>query len=496
MVRLAIIDLGTNSIRLDVHHFSRLQDAPRLLHREKLMVRLGEGLFEDRLLRPDAMERTLAALRRFRYIGEDLEVSRYVAFGTASLRAATNAQHFISKVEEETEIPIRVISGDEEATLIAEGVLENESIGDEPTLLIDIGGGSTELSFVKQGKVMGSVSLDLGVARLQELFLKKLPPNPRDRLLLEHYIHDVLTSNPVIQEWGPVKLALGSSGTVRALGRILGKPKSFRRTQLHPLVHGLSLLSRRDLLKVPALDERRADLIVAGGVLLDTVLEWFNINEVRSTDYSLRDGILLEQWKIYQSMMDSSIILHIDDILRKAVGFGLDGDHLIRLGILADTLFKKLGSIHRLDPKMKGYLLVAAFFRETGKFIATHQYLKHSRYIVENLEGIPLMTWESKFLGFLMESLRREVKKKELDSISENVSFREFQALALLLRWIHFLDFGPAVRSGLGRIRVTQEECSVSLYAKPPLEFLPVRFQGFEQLFYKAFGRHLILRYK
>ncbi|MEO5970726.1 MAG: hypothetical protein ABIQ95_12440, partial [Bdellovibrionia bacterium] len=173
-MRIGIIDLGTNSVRFDIHSVTPPGEA-HLLHREKLMIRLGEGVFLDGKLDPHAIRRAVHAFMSFKNTAERFQVEKIVAFATSALREAKDAVHLIDRIRQKTQIEIRIISGEEEAKLIALGILSHESFKGRYGL-IDIGGGSTEISICHNKNILNSASFPLGAARLQQVFLKTSPP--------------------------------------------------------------------------------------------------------------------------------------------------------------------------------------------------------------------------------------------------------------------------------------------------------------------------------
>lgn len=222
-MRVAVIDLGTNSVRFDVHDL-RPGRKPDLLHREKLMIRLGQGVFLKGSLDEDASARAIHALGHFKRVADDLCVGRMIAFGTSALREARNAAEFLDAVKSESGVDVKVISGAEEAKLIARGILQNDRRAKGRFLLIDIGGGSTEVSFCRGKKVAASVSLRLGTARLQQVFLRGSPPKKKAIEQVRAYIRNILQQQMGSGEWpSKVGTVIGSSGTVKALVKILKK---------------------------------------------------------------------------------------------------------------------------------------------------------------------------------------------------------------------------------------------------------------------------------
>ena len=156
--RLALIDLGTNAVRFDVHELTAA-GVPRRLHRERLMVRLGEGVFQSGRLSRAAVARTVAAFQSFRRTCIDLRVDKTVAFGTSALREASDSERFIRLLRDKTGIEVRVISGADEARLIALGILSHENVPKGLFALVDVGGGSVEITLCRQRQVLQAASL-------------------------------------------------------------------------------------------------------------------------------------------------------------------------------------------------------------------------------------------------------------------------------------------------------------------------------------------------
>src|SRR5579885_2624154 len=160
-MRLGVIDLGTNSVRFDVHQIGSDGELTRL-HREQLMIRLGQGALLSKKLDREAIGRTLDAFSRFKRVATHLKTEKIIAFGTSALREVSDRDQLIELIRRSTGISLRVITGAEEAQLIALGVLSNENLPPGRIALVDIGGGSTEISICRGRKVLHSHSFNLG----------------------------------------------------------------------------------------------------------------------------------------------------------------------------------------------------------------------------------------------------------------------------------------------------------------------------------------------
>jgi exopolyphosphatase/guanosine-5'-triphosphate,3'-diphosphate pyrophosphatase len=289
--RLAIIDLGTNSVRFDVYAVNE-KGHPERLHREKRMVRLGEGLFRNGRLEPKAEARVHAALHDFSRMMRQWGVDSLTAYATSALREAKPPQRaqFLREIQKRHGIRLRVISGRREAALIARGILENEKLPSGRFALIDIGGGSTELTLCRGKKALSSRSFRLGALRLKQLYLSQQPPRSLGLLALRAGIDEALP-----RALGRAGTVIGSSGTIRALGRMASKAgRRFDPGFLRELNLKMAGLDRAGLMRLPGMEEKRVDLILAGSLLFEELVRRLGAKRLASTDYALRDGALAE----------------------------------------------------------------------------------------------------------------------------------------------------------------------------------------------------------
>ncbi|MBI2609000.1 MAG: hypothetical protein HYW47_05290 [Deltaproteobacteria bacterium] len=187
-MRFSIIDLGTNSVRIDVYEMNQKKIFQLL--RERVMIRLGEGLFQKKYITKNVMQRTLHTFEDFSDILYEFKVERVIAVGTSAMRVATNAQRLKKIIHKETGIQLKIISGLKEAELIAQGILSYEKMPQGFSLLVDIGGGSTEISLSRGHELFFATSLNLGAHRLHQLFLKRNPPLKKNAIdILRSYIY-------------------------------------------------------------------------------------------------------------------------------------------------------------------------------------------------------------------------------------------------------------------------------------------------------------------
>jgi exopolyphosphatase / guanosine-5'-triphosphate,3'-diphosphate pyrophosphatase len=296
MTRVAAVDLGTNSTRLlvaDVDANGRLEEVERRL----TITRLGEGVDERRRLLPVPIARVRNTLGEYRRELEALGATRTLAIGTSALRDAENGEAFLGEIEWSYAFSTRMLNGIEEASMMLRGVAAGR---DEPltdTLLVDIGGGSTELVLSENGGVPHAVSIDVGCVRLTERHLASDPPT---RAELEAAADDVRAALPV----RPARAAVGVAGTVTTLAALdLGlESHDPERTHGHRIPRGsvarelerLAAMTVEERMRVPGIEPGRAPVIVAGLIVLREVLEAFELEEIEASERDILHGAALE----------------------------------------------------------------------------------------------------------------------------------------------------------------------------------------------------------
>jgi exopolyphosphatase / guanosine-5'-triphosphate,3'-diphosphate pyrophosphatase len=293
VTRVGVVDLGTNSTRLlvaDVENGSVHE-----LERRLAITRLGEGVDERRLLLPQAIARVRNVLVDYRRAMEGLQAERMLAIGTSAVRDSENGEAFLGEIEWSYGFRTRLLSGKEEALLTFRGVTNGRPLA-EDTLVVDVGGGSTELILAGPEGVSFHKSLDLGCVRLTERFLGSDPPSPRELTECAGYVQSVLN------EHVPPG-AIGVAGTVTTLGTLdLGLEE-----EDPEVVHGHTLttdwvadeLGRLSAVPVAKLRERRglhperAPVIVAGAIVVLETLRYFGFEELEVSEHDIMHGAAL-----------------------------------------------------------------------------------------------------------------------------------------------------------------------------------------------------------
>lgn len=301
--RVAIIDMGTNTFHLLVAEVAG--NGYHFLHNDRKAVKIGRGGMTDGRITDDAIDRAIATLADFKKQCDQLAVGTILAFGTSALRSAKNNLQVIARIREETGIDTRVISGEEEAALIYEGIKAGLQLGAEKSLIVDIGGGSVEFIIANQNEIFWMASFEIGGQRLIEQFQKHDPIEKQEIENLNHYFAAQLTPLFRQLEKYPPTTLIGSSGTFDTLSEIYCVRHGIRyepekgETPLtwHSFHETFSALIHKDRaarLQIPGMIELRVDLIVVASCLINHLIARWPFAAVRVSSYSLKEGVLAQ----------------------------------------------------------------------------------------------------------------------------------------------------------------------------------------------------------
>ena len=393
MTVLAAVDIGTNSIHLVVARV----DAERfeVVDREREMVRLGSSARDMKRLSPAAINRGIEVLGRFRQVAA-IHGARLRAVATSAVREAGNRSTFIDRARDEAGIDV---SGFEEARLIHLGVLQAVPVYDRQVLVCDIGGGSTELVVGRKGDILTARSLKLGAIRLTRRYFAK---NKLNGDAVEACRRDIrATLVPAVREIDRLgfDVAVGSSGTIGAICQMAAvrsagvAPRTLNnltvsRAEIDDVVRRLLKANTvKARAKIPGLDPRRADIIVAGALILEQVAAGCGLQELTFSDFALREGVLLDTWR----REHGGSLHHLSDLRRRSVvrlAEQMDEDvtHSTRVARLVLQLFDGACVVHGLGDDSREILEAAALLANVGLFLSHAGHHKHSYYVIRNSE--------------------------------------------------------------------------------------------------------------
>lgn len=301
--KIAIIDCGTNTFNLLIAS-RNTHDEIRFHRRERRSVKIGKRKNPKSEIPQDGLDRAFNALTCYKSIIKKARCSTVLAVGTSALRESANGQSFIQTVRARLGIDIKTISGDREATLIAMGVLGAFSPEKGCSLIVDIGGGSTEFILIDRSKIRWKKSFKLGVARLLALHPLSDPPKPREIRGIESYLDaSLLALVKACETFKPVRL-IGSSGSFDTLAEMilrqednsLGKSVHYRFSKYayRKMHQSLICSTQKERISIPGMLRMRADMIVPASILINFVLKRFSIRSMHLSTYALKEGLLFE----------------------------------------------------------------------------------------------------------------------------------------------------------------------------------------------------------
>ncbi|HEU5289207.1 MAG TPA: exopolyphosphatase [Cyclobacteriaceae bacterium] len=301
--KLAIIDLGTNTFHLLIARSGN--SGHEILERERSAVKIGVGGINQDIIQEEAIERAVKALHAFKVITDkhSIPVSKIFAFGTSALRNAKNSNDVVQRIKAGTDIDITIISGDHEADLIYKGVRSAVNLGHEPSLIIDIGGGSVEFILANEDEIFWKKSFEIGGQRLLERFQKHDPILSTEIMELDKYLEQALQELFLnLKKFNPSTL-VGSSGTFDTLSEIHCIRHNILYQEENPetplslesffiIYKELILKNRSERLAIPGMIEMRVDMIVVASCLIRFLLEKHVFETLRVSTYSLKEGVL------------------------------------------------------------------------------------------------------------------------------------------------------------------------------------------------------------
>jgi len=425
MPTFAAVDIGSNSCRLKIAKVVAHQ--LRTLHEDREVTRLGASVFESGLISPEAMAATIEALKRFQRAVQDHGVDKIRVVATAAMRDARNAAAFQAWVKAETGWTAETISGLEEGRLIHLGVMAGAEMagkGVKPaqglgarTLLVDLGGGSCEITLSEKKRIKDTISVPLGAVRLTEEFLTGDPPSPEELARMRRWIQrELRRAHRRIQPAG-VSWMIGTSGTAAALSDACGllsksaRQRSSKLTKqrvsksagqqvsefagmaatkdVRRLATRLAKMTLAEREAVQGIGPRRAEIIVAGAEVFAELLESFALAGFRYSPLGLRDGILAQML----AEQDARASAHREfeherweSVLATARRYGIDPKHAEPVRAHALQLYRDLKALHELPIEYENWIAAAAVLRDTGKFINHQGHHRHTQYIVSSSE--------------------------------------------------------------------------------------------------------------
>jgi len=505
---LGSIDIGSNSVKLLVAKVSRDGSLEPIV-REKEMIRLGHETFATGRLSEEAIEAGSAGVERLVRIARSAGAESVRAVATCAVREAENAAAFVEAVKARCGIDVDVISGEEEARLITLAVRSEFPASCDPLLLIDIGGGSTELVVSDGNRVLMAESVALGAVRLGEKYVRHDPITTDDWRDLKRAIRRRVGAAARKVRKAGFKTCVGTSGTIQSMSMISeaavrGREifpsghRTLSRKELKKVIKLLRRTTLKEKLKVPGLDPKRRDIAVPGGALLAELLKATGSSEILTGERGLREGILLDSLARSRggAVAPISRDLREKSVDRLARRWNVEWMHARCVAKLADEIFQSTHSLHQMTETEREWLRFAAILHDAGASVGPARHHKHSYYLITHGD---LTGFSSEEIATIAAIARyhRGGRPKERHPEWESLDpwrRQSVEKLAAILRVADGLDRGhrQVVESVTCRLRQKKVIFDVSALEDPGPELDAALEKS--KLFVRIFGRKPVFR--
>lgn len=448
-LRLAAVDVGTNSIRCIVAETVG-ESGYRILDDEKATVRLGEGVRETGRIGAPAWHRALDALNRMRKIYEGFGVELVEAVATNAVRRAENGTEFLEAMEREAGVSIRVIGGEEEAELAGLSAHHNFITAEERHAIIDIGGGSTEVAVAKGNLLDAVVSMEFGAMQLWESCVANDPPTPKEIKKIRKAVRKEFkrVRSPEMEQ---VPWVIGSGGTVTAIGSLVSQHRKesygtghgnevFRSEVVH-LRAMLTRLDRQERIALKGISPERAEIILPGVIAVDEIMELLGANVLKVNERGIREGIVLRA--LSKAGRSSSGWSDWRDSANKlAEVCHADMRHAQQTKKLSLVVFDAVRDQYELTGRQRDLLEAAAIVHDIGYFIAFGKHHKRSYHLIRHSDLAGFTPREREIVANVARYHRGAKPKKSHENLqSLNAADRELvRKLGGILRLADGLD--------------------------------------------------------
>ncbi len=429
---IAAIDLGTNSVHMVIVRLEPQLPSFSIIGKEKETVRLGDRDIETGNLKLKVMERTVNALKRFKEIAKNLNAEAVIAVATSAIREAPNGRDFLHRIKQELNLDVDLISGQEEARRIYLGVLSGMEFNNEPHTIIDIGGGSTELILGDSHEERCLNSTKVGAVRLTSELITTDPISDQEfnylkayaRGMMERAVEEVLSNI----HFGEKTRLVGTSGTIETLANIHAKEASdsipstlngysFSLKDLREMVSRLRKMTNSERAEIPAMPEKRSEVILAGAVILQEAMTLLGVESITTCERSLREGVIVD-WMLAHDLIDNRLrfqsTIRQRSVFKIAKKYKVDLKYSERIATLALSLFDQTKNhLHEWGNQERFLLWAASELHNCGHYISHSSHHKHSYYLIRNSGLLGYNETEIEIIANLARYHRKSQPKKK-----------------------------------------------------------------------------------
>jgi exopolyphosphatase/guanosine-5'-triphosphate,3'-diphosphate pyrophosphatase len=475
MPNFAAVDIGSNSVRLKI---ARLRGRKlEFIEEDREVTRLGDGVFRTGFLTPESMGDTIRVLRRFHRTAQRLGADQVRVVGTSALRDARNGQAFLEWVRSATGWTVEIISGLEEARLIHLGLISSLRLANASAIMLDLGGGSCEITVSRQGHIRDTVSLPLGAVRLTREFLHHDPPRKSELKQLHGFIAREVNRVARLIVASRIKTVIATSGTAAALADAAthlirtnkGRSRnSVSRDDVQQLARLISRLPLEERVKIEGIGPRRAEIIIAGAAVYYELMERCHLRSFRYSPLGLRDGLLAQMAAEYDRDSRSGRQIESErwDSIQHAVEhYRIDRAHAMQVRGSAMRLFTALKSVHGLPVEYREWLSAAAMLYEVGDFVSRNGRHRHTHYIISNSEILGYTREQRRIIAAIARYLGKS-RPTPGDSHMKGLPPADQQFVpraSLLLRLARAMNLGRSKSVEKARVLVKDSEVRLTL---------------------------------
>ena len=482
--RIAAIDIGTNSFHLLVAAVDPKLRTFRIIQAEKATTRLGERDPETGELTSAAMQRGLETLRQFRDLAASHRVEQIVTAATSAVREAPNGRDFLQTILDDLGMEVDLVSGPEEARLIYLGVLSGMPFGDRPHLLLDIGGGSTELILADGRDARALTSTRVGAVRLQRDFVRDDPMPPQRRSFLRAFIQGSL--EPAVDKVrrrikpGETPVLVATSGTAMAIGSLAASEEERPPRKLHgyrvtrqcldKVVDRLITMTPAQRRELASINDRRAEIIVPGALILQTTMKMLGVEDFVLSERALREGLIVD-WMLRQGLLEDRFSFQSSirqrTVIHQVQRFAVNQSRAERVASHALSLYDATrGVMHDDSGEGRELLWAAAMLHSCGQHINISAYHKHTWYLIRHGELLGYSEAEHLMVAAIARYHRRSLPKKRHESwqaLRTRENRKCVGEMSLLLRLAAAIDRRPDPVVMSLDVEATQDQLRIQL---------------------------------
>jgi len=487
---IAAIDIGTNSLHMVVVKIEATLPSFTIIAREKETVRLGDRNLETGELKPEVMMKAIACLGRFKTLADSLGTNSIVAVATSAVRESPNGKDFLHQVETEVGLSVDLISGPEEARRIYLGVLSGMEFNNKPHIIIDIGGGSTELILGDSEEPRSLTSTKIGAVRLTGELIASDPISETEFKYLQAYARGMLERS-VEEVQGKLKIGdspqlIGTSGTIETIATIHAREKlglvpstlngyQFSLQDLRTWVNRLRKMTNVERATVPGMPEKRSEVILSGAVILQEAMTLLGVQSVTVCERSLREGVIVD-WMLTHGFIDNRLRFQSSirerSVLKTAKKYQTNLEHSERVTAFALNIFDQTkGQLHYWNADQRQLLWAAAILHNSGHYISHSAHHKHSYYLIRNGELLGYNETEIEIIANIARYHRKSPPKKKHESY-RNLLHKEHRTMVNQL-------------SAILRLAVALDRRQIGAISHVQCEYVP-NFKEFKMLIFPS----------